>query len=66
MLCKFCCRLLFAVVVTGPQTNGALITSCDIHDHLIDNHWNRITVQGRTMRFWITQWLLQQTKSSYT
>jgi hypothetical protein len=48
------------------QTNGALITSCDIHDHLLGNLWNRISVQGQTMRYWLTQWLLRQSKSSFT
>jgi hypothetical protein len=51
--------------LTRVQTNGALITSCDLHDHLISNFWNRIEVQGQTMRHWVTQWLLQGTKSSY-
>lgn len=37
--------------------NGGLITNCDMHDHLIHNYWNEITVQGRTMRAIISEWL---------
>jgi hypothetical protein len=49
----------------AQQSNGALITSCDIHDHLIGDLWNKIEVDGKSMRFWLTQWLLRETNSSY-
>jgi hypothetical protein len=60
---------LNASVAASPnsfQSNGGLITSCDLHDHMLDNGWNRIKVNGQSMRQILTPWLLGNVKSSWT
>ena len=57
-------------LATNPNAyngvNGGLITSCDLHDHMINDGWNKITVGGKTMRQIITPWLQGQAPGTWT
>lgn len=46
--------------------NGGLITSCDLHDHMIGGGWNKIMVGGKSMREIVTPWMQGKAPGTWT